>query len=350
MNDDMKNSDIDKKIIELLSTRSELFIDQFRNKLNKENLFSSHDKEKIIEIIKSYNNGPITDHVIWRIYNEIILNSMNSIMPLKIAFLGPRGTFSHIAQIEIFGESSEPVPLKTIPDIFHEVEVDNADFGVVPIENSTEGSVTNTLDELIETDLNIVAEKYIKVSFCLLSKNPDIKKIKRIYSHPQPVGQCKGWIRNNLPDAEIILIDSTSRAAEVASDDKESVAIASEITADLYNLNILYNKIEDSRQNYTRFFVIGKSDTEMTGSDKTSIICAINDRPAALLELLIPFQDAGINMTRIESRPDKKKMWEYNFFIDFIGHKNDEIVKDALEKMRSVTLVLKILGTYKIGN
>ena len=203
-------------------------------------------------------------------------------------------------------------------------------YGVVPVENSTEGGVTFTLDELIETELAIIEERYVRISYSLMSLEDDIHAVQRVYTHPQSVGQCKGWLRKYLPAAEIIHVDSTSYAAELASRERDAAAISSSVAADLYGLNILVDRIEDSRMNYTRFFVLGRKVNRPTGDDKTSIACAVKDKPGALLHLLAPLSDGGINMTKIESRPDKKKIWAYNFFIDFHGHREDEKVKKAL--------------------
>jgi len=270
---------------------------------------------------------------------------------LKIAFLGPQGTNSHLAMNEIFGEKITPFPLKNIHSIFHQVESGEADFGVVPIENSTEGAVTYTFDELIDTSLVIVAEKFIKISCCFLSKSSDFFKIKRIYSHPQPIAQCKNWLQANFKETEIIFSESTSKAAEIVSKDSKAAAIASDLAAKIYGLNILAENIEDYENNYTRFFAIGKEKDKQkpSGHDKTSIVCSVKDKPSALLKLLKPFDETQINMTKIESRPNKKKNWEYNFFIDFLGHQDDQIVKKALQEMQTEALFLKVLGSYPRG-
>jgi chorismate mutase / prephenate dehydratase len=275
---------------------------------------------------------------------------LNTIKPINVAFLGPEGTFSHSAMLEIFGESVHPIAAKTIHDVFVETETGRADFGVAPIENSTEGGVTYTLDELLDTSLKVVGEKYLRISCSLLSAAEDAKKITRIYSHPQPIAQCKEWIRKNYPNAEVIQVSSTTIAAETASNDKSSAAIASEAAAGKYKLNILSGHIEDSKNNYTRFLIMGDKESPQTGKDKTSIICAVKDKSGALYTLLQPFNEQGINMTKIESRPDKKKMWAYNFFIDFIGHKDSKVVQNALEKMKEELVFLKILGSYPAEN
>ncbi len=218
------------------------------------------------------------------------------------------------------------------------------------MENSSEGAVVPTLDELLSTGLRVEREKYLRVSFALLSLETSIDEVKKVFTFGQPLGQCRGWLRAHLPGAEIIPVDSTARAAECARSEKGSAAIASEIAAEMYSLNIVEKHIEDSRRNFTRFFVMGTQKTDPSGRDKTSIVCAIKDRPGALLDMLRPLSDAGINMTRIESRPDKNKLWEYNFFIDIFGHETDDKVRTALEEMGRDTLFLKILGSYPAGS
>jgi len=307
------------------------------------------EKGRLIDSFKQGYNGPLAIEAVEKVLTELFFGIVNSIRPIRVAYLGPEGTFSSIACTTIFGTSVDTLSQKTIPDVFREVESGDAAFGVVPIENSTEGAVTYTLDELIETDLSIIAEQYVRISYSVLSHGADISSIKKIYSHPQPLGQCKGWIRANVPGAEIISVDSTTTAAGEARKDETAAAIAAHVAAEIYGLNVLATRVEDIRQNYTRFFVIGRMANRTTGNDKTSIVCAVKDKPAALVKLLQPFADAGINMTKIESRPDKKKMWEYNFFIDFIGHRDEGKIQQALERMREETVFLKILGSYPVG-
>ena len=265
---------------------------------------------------------------------------------IKVAYLGPEGTFSYTALLEIFGNSAKPVPQNSIQSVFDEVEAGRAVFGVVPVENSTEGSVTYTLDELVETDLKIIAEHLLRIHNSLLSKASEIKKVVRVYSHPQPLAQCKDWLKKNLGKAEIIQTASTIKAAESAFADENSAAIASESAAKLYDLNILASNIEDSRHNFTRFFVLGRQENPATGRDKTSIVFSVKDEPGALYKILKPFSDAGINLSKIESRPNKKEMWAYNFFIDLTGHKDDKNVSKALSNLKEAALFVKVLGSY----
>jgi chorismate mutase/prephenate dehydratase len=341
---------VDLEIIELISRRTEAFIRKLKVEKTDRGLFPFDDRSRLSGLIKEANHGPLANQTFERIYTEIFAGSISTLAPVTVAFLGPEGTFTNIAVNEFFGGSATLLPQRTIQDVFHHVETGKALYGVVPVENSTEGSVTYTLDELAETSINIISEKYIRITYQLLSKTGNLRSIRKIYAHSQTLGQCKGWIRTNLPEAEIVSVESTSRSAELAALEEGTAAIASGLAAGIYGLNVLATTIEDSRQNYTRFFLIGEKSGAPTGNDKTSIVCAVKDRPGALLDMLRPFADVGINMTKIESRPDKKKMWEYNFFIDFIGHQDEAIVKKALGKIKNDAIFLKILGSYPVGN
>lgn len=342
--------DTDLQLLELLSERAKKFVASLQTHPGEYPRVLEDERRRVNALIDGREPGLLAPEVLKRIYNEMFTSMVASLMPYRIAYLGPRGTFSNLVVRDIFSESAELIPCKSIPDIFRAVEREQATQGVVPVENSIEGGVTFTLDELIETDLSIIGEKYFRVTMYFLSKSGDLKNIKRIYTHPQPLGQCKSWIRNNCPHAAILLTDSTSVAAEKAAADPESAAIASKIAADLYGLTVLAGGIDDTRLNITRFFILGRGQAARTGGDKTSIICAVKDKPGALLELLSPIRDAGINMTKIESRPDKKKMWAYNFFIDFLGHRDDEVIRSTLAKIKEETIFLKILGSYPAGN
>ena len=346
MNDDLPH--IDRELVRLLGIRAESCIRRAKESgISPGTVFDLRDS--LLPHLNDLDRGPLPDDLVRKIFNDIVMFSLDSARPLRIAFLGPPGTFTGIAAEEIFSAAVEKIPAKTIPDVFSMVESEAADYGVVPVENSTEGMVTFTMDELIETPLHIVAEKFIRISYCLVSKQDDMSGIRRLYSHPQPLGQCKEWLRKNLPDAEVITVDSTSRAAEMAAEDPDSSAISSHAAAERCGLNILARHLEDLRENYTRFFAMGRGFNRPTGNDMTSIVCAIKDKPGALHDLIIPLKNAGISMAKIESRPNKKKMWEYNFFIDFHGHTDDKVVTDTLDIMRNETYFLKILGSYPAG-
>jgi len=264
---------------------------------------------------------------------------------MVVAYLGPEGSFTHMASMQKFGSSCRFLPARTIADVFKEVEKGNADYGVVPIENSSEVVEDSTLDMFLESELKICAETYLDIRHCLLSNAP-FERIRRVYSHPQALAQCRGWLRLNLPNAETVEVSSTSRAAELAKEEEGAAAIASRLAGEIYGLRVLREGIEDSPFNRTRFLILGKHDSPPTGGDKTSISFSVPHKAGALYKALEPFHRHGINMTMIQSRPTRKRPFEYAFFVDFQGHREEESVKGALEEMAERTLFLRILGSY----
>ncbi|MFN4227885.1 MAG: prephenate dehydratase [Candidatus Ratteibacteria bacterium] len=342
-----KIDEIDEQILKLLNLRAEEVKKVFEIKSKKKKpLFDPSRERRIIEKLIEKNKGLLKPDDIKIIMETILKVYRGMFREIVVAYLGPEGTFTHQAALNKFGEKAKYVPVKTIDEVFREVEKQRADYGVVPIENSIEGVVTHTLDVFVESDLKITSEILLEIHHFLLSKENSIKKIKKVYSHPQAIAQCRNWISENLPDAEIYETESTASAVKKAMKEKKSAAIGSEIAASMYNLNILAERIEDFRENFTRFLVIGNNFTERTGKDKTSILFSIKDRVGALHDILVPFKKEKINLTRIESRPSKKKAWEYVFFVDFVGHKDDETVKRALKEVEKSTAFLKVLGSY----
>jgi chorismate mutase/prephenate dehydratase len=248
-----------------------------------------------------------------------------------------------------FGLSAQFVPVRSIEDVFWEVERSQADYGVVPVENSREGIVSHTLDMFVDSELHIWGEILVRISLCLLSKVERREEISKIYSHRQAIAQARRWLRENMFNVEIIEVGSTAEAAEEAASDPESAAIASELAARLYNLNLLQDGIEDSPNNYTRFLIISQQLSQPTEKDKTSIMFSIKDRVGALYSMLQPFAKHDVNLTKIESRPSKKKAWEYIFYVDMQGHIENANVKAALDDLAEHTLYLKTLGSYPVG-
>ncbi len=342
-----KIDEIDEKLLELLNLRGELVKKIFEIKQQKNRPFFDPSREKkIVERLIKKNKGILKPEDLEVIMETILKVYRNMFKEISVSYLGPEGTFTHQAALSKFGEKAKYIPVKTIDEVFKEVEKDRADYGVVPIENSIEGVVTHTLDVFLESDLKISAEILLEIHHYLLSKEKHIRKIKKIYSHPQAIAQCRNWISENLPEVEVCETESTAGAVKKIIKEKNSAAIGSEIAASIYNLNILAEKIEDFRENFTRFLVIGKNFSEKTGNDKTSILFSIKDKVGALHDILVPFKKENINLTRIESRPSKKKAWEYVFFVDFIGHKDDVNVKRALKEVEKSTVFLKVLGSY----
>lgn len=264
----------------------------------------------------------------------------------RIAYLGPPATHTHLASLKYFGNSVHGVPKDNLQEVFESVERGEVDYGVVPVENSTEGSVNRTLDLFIESEVQICGEIMIQVSHDLLSQNGRREAIRKVYSHPQALEQCRNWLRKNLPHIDTVETSSTARAAQIAAEDPEAAAIASPLAAHLYRLKIIESQIEDYPNNYTRFGVLGKEMGERTGNDKTSILFSIPHIPGSLHGVLKLFSDQSINLTKIESRPMKQKPWEYIFFLDFEGHLMDGPVQEALTRLKEEVPFFKLLGSY----
>ncbi|MEX0999509.1 MAG: prephenate dehydratase [Thermodesulfobacteriota bacterium] len=346
-----KIDSLDQEILKLLNERGDVALEI--RKLKMENSVGVYDpvREKLIKNkLKQLNAGPFSDDSVLNIFREIISASRLLQQPTRVAYLGPEGSFSHQAAYNEFGGSSELLPLGSFEEIFEEVENDRATFGVVPVENSIEGSVGMVLDLLSKTHLAITAELFERINHFLLSKTGNIQDINIVASHPQAIAQCKKWLNKNLGDKEIIETASTAEAARLASKKKNVSAIASEHAASIYKLNIIQNNIEESSLNTTRFFVIGKKTNKTTGDDRTSIVFTLKDKPGALQRSFFqPFADAKVNLTKIESRPSKERPWEYLFFVDFKGHCQDKIIKSLLKKLDRSCIYLKVLGSYPAG-
>jgi chorismate mutase/prephenate dehydratase len=279
------------------------------------------------------------------IYREIMSSALSLEKSMTVAYLGPEATFTHQAAIRRFGSSLHYSAQKTIADVFTDVSKNRADYGVVPVENSTEGVVTHTLDMFVDSDLKIVAQIVLPVQHCLISRWKR-SQIKKLYSHPQSLGQCRGWVQTNLPRAEIIETSSNARSAEFASKEKESGAIAGVLAAEKYRVPIVEHDIQDNAANATRFLVLGRQCSPPTGNDRTSVMFSIMDRVGALYRALAPFRRFRINMTKIESRPSKRKAWEYFFFVDCDGHMNDKKVAKAIALLSEQCSYVKVLGSY----
>jgi len=265
---------------------------------------------------------------------------------LKVAYLGPEGTFTQSAALKHFGHSVEAVSLGSIEDVFREVESGAANYGVVPIENSTEGVITHTLDNFIDSSLKICGEVELRIHHHLLNKQGDAAGLERVYSHHQSLAQCRRWLNANMPGVERVPVNSNAEAAKKAAADEHSAAIAGESAADLYGLKVAVSNIEDEPDNTTRFLVIGHDEVQPSGHDKTSLLVSSDNRPGALYRLLKPLAENNISMTRIESRPSRREMWDYVFFVDIEGHIDDEKVATALDVLRNESSILKVLGSY----
>lgn len=341
---------LDSKIVAYLNKRSQVTL-KIRNLKKKagKGIYSPEREQEVIRRIKNVNKGPLPNCSLEAVYREIMSGALALERPLRIAYLGPEATFTHLAAIKKFGSQLEYLPCDSIASVFREVEKANADYGVVPIENSIEGAVTHTLDMLIDSDLTICSEVMMKVAHNLLS-NYAKEKITKIYSNPQVFAQCRIWLKENFPNVEMIDTSSTAKAAQIAKVEKNSGCIANILAANVYNLKVIARNIEDYSSNITRFLVISSNKAAgPTGRDRTSVVFSIKDKVGALYGILAPFKKYGINLTKIESRPSKKKAWDYYFFLDLEGYIENKNVSCALKELESNTKYLKILGSYPKG-
>lgn len=342
--------EIDNEILNLLNQRANIVIDIAHIKRNENAKFYSPERERqILERLIALNKGPFPNETLKVIFREILSASLSLEEPLKVACLGPLATFTHLAALRHFGSSASFVPVSSIKDVFDAVETGKAEFGVVPIENSNEGVISYTLDMFMDYELKVSAEVMLDINHNLLSKSGDKTKIKKVYSFSPATAQCRRWIQLNLAGMPIIEATSTANAAELASRDDEAAAIASDLAAKVYNLRFVEKNIEDSKHNFTRFLVISKEFPKRSGRDKTSIMFSLKDKPGSLYNSLEPFKKAKINLTKIESRPSKRKAWEYIFFVDMEGHIEDKKLKKVIDAVKDNCLYLKILGSYPHG-
>ncbi len=338
---------IDFKLLNLLNGRAKLTLKVGKIKSRSNQSVYVPDREsEVYKRLAENNKGPPSNAAIQAIYREVMSSALNMEKPIAIAYLGPEFTFTHLASMKKFGSLVDYSSCNTITAVFDEVEKERADYGVVPIENSVEGAVNHTLDMFIDSDLKICSEIYLEISHSLLSKKPDRRNIKKVYSKDQVFGQCRLWLEEHLPNVTLVDVASTARAADMASKERYAACIASELAAGKYHLKVLYRSIEDNAHNVTRFLVIGRTEAKQTKKDKTSIMFSLKDRVGALHDILIPFKHYGINLTKIESRPSKVKAWKYYFFVDMEGHHLDHKVSKALSILKKSTTYLKILGSY----
>jgi chorismate mutase/prephenate dehydratase len=338
---------VDDRILSLLNERSRLVLQVGALKRDENRDFHVPSREReIYERLTAANTGPFPNDSLKSVFREIISASLALEAPMKVAFMGPRATFSHLAAMQHFGLAAELVPQRSIPAVFEEVEKGRALYGVVPVENSTEGVVTHTLDMFMESELVINAEILLEVSHYLLSRTGRMEDVKKVYSHPQPLAQCRNWLEENLPNVPLVDVASTTLAAQIVNEDYSAAAIASQYAASLYDLKVVRERIEDQVNNFTRFLVIGKKLAEPSGKDKTSLMFAVKDEPGILYRMLEPFASRAINLSKIESRPMKKKAWEYIFFLDLTGHVADAAIAAAIKDLKQYCQFVKVLGSY----
>ncbi len=338
---------IDREILKLLNKRQNLVSQIGKIKQKKGiNLLDPIRELEIYERLFRLNKGPLTHAALKNIFREIISAARELQKPLTVAYLGPEATFTHLAAISHFGKSVRFLPQTTMKDVFLEVEKGNCNYGVVPVENSTEGTINYTLDLLYDSRLEVCGEIFLKISHNLVALCEDKEDIEKIYSHPQALAQCREWLKKNVAGAILVDVTSTAYAAQLASQDRKSAAIANEFAATLYNLRILEKGIEDYGRNLTRFLIMGKKSPPKSGFDKTSLLFSANDVPGALYQVLRPIAKRGINLSKIESRPMKTEPWQYVFFVDMEGHIEDDPVREAIEELRGKCSFIKHLGSY----
>ena len=307
-------------------------------------------ESQVLRMVIDRNAGPLADEVLVRLFREIMSACLAQQEPLKVGYLGPEGTFSEQAVRKHFGHSAHGLPLASIEEVFQEVEAGHADFGVVPVENSGQGTIQVTLDMFLTSNLKICGEVELRVRQYLLSRTGQIKDIERVYSHPQSFAQTKGWLRANLPGVEMLPVSSNAEAARRARNADDAAAIAGEAAGHVYGLRkVIMSPIQDREDNTTRFLVLGRQIFPSSGHDRTSILVSIKDQPGALFKALSPFARHGISMNRIESRPSHHANWEYAFFIDLAGHIEDAPMKEALAELEPQIAEIKILGSYPVA-
>lgn len=337
---------IDAKLVALLNERTKfaLEIGKLKQRGGKSIYVPAREKQVLAGVCQ-LSKGPLSDKSVRAIYREIMSAALALEKNLKVAYMGPPSTFSHQAARSRFGGSVDYLSCETISDVFDAVEKQMADYGVVPVENSTEGAVTYTLDRMTETSLKICAELYLPVSQNLLARVPR-QAIKKLYSHPQVLGQCRQWLQREMAGVDLIPVASTARAAELAAKEEGAGALASSLAAEIYGLNVLESDVQDMSGNTTRFLVIGHGQNQSTGDDKTSLLLAIQHKAGTLYGALESFKKFGLNLTKIESRPSRGKRWEYFFFVDVEGHAEDRQVKKALRDLSQHCSLMTVLGSY----
>ncbi len=338
---------LDRELLDLLNRRQSLAqaIGRIKNQEGARTLDFRREEEVVANLIH-LNPGPLSHTALRNIFREIISAAREIQAPLGVAFLGPEATFSHLAALKKFGYASRFGPMATIQEVFTEVEKGKYHYGVVPIENSTEGVVNDTLDLFAETTLRICGEIYLEVSHDLVSKSGQKGDIEVIYTHPQAYGQCRRWLATHMPEIPVLEVASTGLAAQKASKNPNSAAIASAFAAPLYDLRVVEARIEDYPGNVTHFFVIGPDAPGPTGHDKTSIIFAVVDAPGALYKTLRPLAERSLNMTRIVSRPVPTEAWRYLFYVDLDGHQAEPAVRDALAEIETLSAYFKLMGSF----
>lgn len=348
---------IDEQLQQLISERARLALEVGATKYPEpvglsrtpRDYYRPEREAEILRLAVARNQGPLKDAEIVRLFREIMSACLAQQEPMKVAFLGPEGTFSQAAVLKQFGHSVRTLALPSIEEVFHDVEAGVADFGVVPVENSTEGTVGTTLDMLMNTPLHISGEVELRIRQHLLGRMTGLEGVARVYSHQQSLAQCRAWLDQRLPDVERVVVASNAAAARLAAAEEGAAAIAGDTAAEVYGLGILMANIEDRPDNTTRFLVVGRERPGPSGKDKTSLLLSSRHHAGALQELLHPLSRHGVSMTRIESRPSRRRKWDYVFFVDIEGHYADAEVAAALTELEQAAAWLRVLGSYPVA-
>jgi chorismate mutase/prephenate dehydratase len=341
--------EIDKSIQSLVSERASCAAEvaKVKQAQGETGHFYRPEREaQVLRAVMERNTGPLRDESIAGIFREIMAACLAHEKPLKVAFLGPEGTYTHAAAVKHFGSQIENQPVDSIEEVFRIVEADGANFGIVPVENSSAGVIHHTLDLFMKSPLRISGEVALRIRHNLLSEETSLASIQRVYAHQQSLSQCNQWLDKNLPHAERIAMNSNAQAVLQAKDNKASAAIGGSMAAELYDVPILAADIEDEPDNTTRFAVIGQHRTPTSGDDRTSLLVFVHNKPGSLFDLLKPLAERNISMSNIESRPSRRGVWDYVFFIDIDGHRDDEIVCQAIADIEKASAMVTVLGSY----
>ena len=343
---------VDRQLLDLLNQRARYAqqVGAIKARHGEAGFIYRPEREaQVLQRIQAINPGPLSNESVTWFFREVMSACLSLEKPLGIAFLGPLGTFSESAAVKHFGHAARLMPQVSIDDVFREVEAHHADYAVVPIENSTEGAVGRTLDLLLTTPLKICGEVVLRIHQHLLSRESTLSDVSKVYSHAQSLAQCHEWLNRSLPQAQRIPVGSNAQAAQLAAGERAAAAIAGQAAAERYQLPELASNIEDEPNNTTRFVVLGRHDAGPSGRDKTSLIMSAHNQTGALGSLLAPFSEAGVSMTRLESRPARHTLWEYVFFVDLEGHREDAQVRSALAELGRRAPYLKLLGSYPVA-
>ena len=339
---------IDDELLRLFSERAKL-AQQIGHAKGNGAVLRPEREAQVLQRMTQANGGPLSAQAVTQLFTEVMSQCRALEAPLRVAYLGPHGTFSEAAVFQRFGQATEGLPTDSIDGVFAAVESGAANYGLVPVENSTEGAVGRTLDLLLNSNLKICGEVLLQVHQCLMSNENELSVLRKVYSYPQSFGQCQNWLHAHLPHAERITASSNADAARLAAEESYAAAVAGVQAAGHFKLKLLAQNIEDDARNTTRFLVIGKQDVAPSGKDRTSLVMSAPNRPGAVHDLLVPLAQNGVSMTKLESRPSGTGLWEYVFYVDIEGHQSDAKVATALAQLKQIAAFVKVLGSYPVA-